>query len=927
MSQMKNDMNEVYDSVIDEADKQKNKSKDAIIAGLKGMRPGYAMQAIAGVMGQSTPGFFVKHIGKILFNSVKSGAIKAADLTKSIKDFSNKNVEDNSGIDWNNIQIDPHGMSAKCIFDGDSKKIVEQFMKTFESSMKGIDQEIKQADDKLHKEVKQAGVKLDNKTVDKNGIVVATAIDDAKKSGKSGKELTNEITAQIKVADQLKEIKKKSATAEKTLSNIKIDKKLSKMSNDELDKLAKSADGKSSNASVLDKIQKKLISKIGQKFAKTFVVNIYDKDTIIGAARKSRLKHLDFSSIKSDKLVCARISFLRDEAKQVMAETDDSSSKSANKPGYRLRTITQKEKKPSVKRIYDLFIKTISDELGDRIDGNAVGYLKYWKGSNDDGNLDTLFVFIGIKNNQLNENDDSYTADTASDATDTVSDVNDEMTDANSTLKTLVNSINNQGFTSSNSLKKLVKTTTLLGGDDHDKLDYHKYDKMLRLFAANDSHRSKDIAEKTITKALTRFIKTCQDGDSDKAVKQLLSIAKNVEQKDVLAELGYALRQDSYYSFKDAGIEPNFMIDKIGNTTYLDNHEGGYIGSSNGTSKWIAGAGMEGFTDKNHVWQAVPKFEYDSLSKEIDDLNEVFTDGEISDDEMEKMSGIGAKLFNYSKWASENADSDDPAIKAKIALIVKMNDQYKSILDNNHIGYSTDSAARIMGLDPTDPSTKGTVSVAMSACDELDSDAASDTAGDAADSAGYAGEEAKSAGLFSQLQTKLGIEGAVTALGVARLVCKTSGIVLNHGKDLVNMFGAQSIKRKEDANIIAELRCIISNGENSESNLNDTKFSVRLDANDCKWHATCLDNRKMKFPEDKLIDAVFSTEYGKKFKQHCMSIWNSIFCPDGSRADLIPFIIKNAEKLGLSKGKISKSFINTIQLMSDKYDEIQVVMK
>ena len=53
-----------------------------------------------------------------------------------------------------------------------------------------------------------------------------------------------------------------------------------------------------------------------------------------------------------------------------------------------------------------------------------------------------------------------------------------------------------------------------------------------------------------------------------------------------------------------------------------------------------------------------------------------------------------------------------------------------------------------------------------------------------------------------------------------------------------------------------------------------------------------------------------------------MSIWNSIFCPDGSRADLIPFIVKNAEKLGLSKGKISKSFINTIQLMSDKYDEI-----
>ena len=313
-----------------------------------------------------------------------------------------------------------------------------------------------------------------------------------------------------------------------------------------------------------------------------------------------------------------------------------------------------------------------------------------------------------------------------------------------------------------------------------------------------------------------------------------------------------------------------------------------------------------------------------SLLNRISSYKRHLDDGTIDDATLDQLAADQTKLVDYMRWAQDNAGSSDPMILGKITQIkivaARFDDAIVSNVDklaDTLKGESVDETLQTYCIGDGYGVTPKQAKLAIDTADEMDSNLPSD------DSGGESVPEQTASGW----KHMLGIDTAITTLGFARLVAKTTGVVLNHGKDLVNMFAAQSIKRKEDANIIAELRCIISNGENGESNLNDTKFSVRLDANDCKWHATCLDNRKMKFPEDKLIDSVFSTEYGKKFKQHCMSIWNSIFCPDGSRADLIPFIVKNAEKLGLSKGKISQGFINTIQLMSDKYDEIQAVMK
>lgn len=72
---------------------------------------------------------------------------------------------------------------------------------------------------------------------------------------------------------------------------------------------------------------------------------------------------------------------------------------------------------------------------------------------------------------------------------------------------------------------------------------------------------------------------------------------------------------------------------------------------------------------------------------------------------------------------------------------------------------------------------------------------------------------------------------------------------------------------------------LLTNGEGNESKFEDSKFSVRFSLDDFKWHATCLDDRKMKFDQEALINKALDSEEGKKFKAACMKVWNGIFKP------------------------------------------------
>jgi hypothetical protein len=171
--------------------------------------------------------------------AVKSGWTKASSISGSIKDFSKKNKEDKSGIDYSKLKLDPSTVSFKCLFDGETGKKLMSFMDEFESEIKDEGKEIEKADKQLHDDVKKAGVKMDEKEIDDNGLAVASVIDNKENKGKKGKELKKEIEGAIKKDKEVKKIENAVKKMKKASSKVKVDKKYKGKSLKELDKLAK----------------------------------------------------------------------------------------------------------------------------------------------------------------------------------------------------------------------------------------------------------------------------------------------------------------------------------------------------------------------------------------------------------------------------------------------------------------------------------------------------------------------------------------------------------------------------------------------------------------------------------------------------------------------------------------------------------------
>lgn len=216
--------------------------------------------------------------------------------------------------------------------------------------------------------------------------------------------------------------------------------------------------------------------------------------------------------------------------------------------------------------------------------------------------------------------------------------------------------------------------------------------------------------------------------------------------------------------------------------------------------------------------------------------------------------------------------------------------------------------------------------------DERSYELASKAAKDAADAVQNSGVSTQSAQklanddeLKKQTAKKAGLK-AFTPLGWARLVAKTTGYVLNHGKDVVDALGAKKIANSEDKDVIAEIKTQIENAESSDNEYSDSVFSVRFTVDDFKWHATCIDDRKMKFPEDTLVKKVLSTATGEKFKKYCLNKWKSMFQPDpDGDYSMLPFILKNLGTFGL---KIKDDeFFNKVKTVADNIDKIEQQFK
>lgn len=191
-------------------------------------------------------------------------------------------------------------------------------------------------------------------------------------------------------------------------------------------------------------------------------------------------------------------------------------------------------------------------------------------------------------------------------------------------------------------------------------------------------------------------------------------------------------------------------------------------------------------------------------------------------------SSIVRDIINGQKWYEDASSDIHNALNNDMDHIsISGASELKDTLENGELSHENgmEVASSILADKAKDP--KAAIEAAGPA-----KDAAKDMAND---------EEMK-----QEVAKKTGLK-AFTPLGWARLAAKTTGYVLNNGKDLVNWMGEKKIKNAEDKNVIAEIRTQIENaGDNQYA---DSEFSVRFTTDDFKWHATCIDDRKMSFNE------------------------------------------------------------------------------
>lgn len=789
-----------------ESNKKKN-PKEALYKALKTMRPGQVMDFVAKQLGLDVPKFLMNNAGHIAGLAAKNGWAKANGIKDAFKELGSKNKEDNSGIDWENVDVDEDTFQFKCLFDGDSGNKFKEFMKQYESEMKDLKVEIEEADKKLHDDVKKAGVDIDDDELDANGIAVASVIDNKENKKLKGKELTQKVTNAIEKDKNVEKLIKKTEDTKKALEKVKIDAKYDKMSDDELEKKMKE----------LEEEMKKRKSKNNEK--------------------NNSKKKVKESEVNESVLVEETIPGMED------VEVDGNKIRGF---GQHLIDRAIKATGSDKKDIYKLFARSGSVASRNAAKSKVATYIsQFIVASKKDPDEAAKFL---LKWGRTAEQKDALAEIACK--------LNPE---AKSAFKAA-------GISVDGAIGKAVEK------------------------AANVVDNTEDIVKNIDSE------EAAQD-----AVKKLVKAGKSAEeaQEEVMSKIKGA----DWYKDLD-GDAKDELTDKLGLEA---------DGVSTGLEADIDAAGIPDGPSNNFGkvptgfavmpdGSKVPSFSYSSMSKQISDLDDIFDDGKVTPEELAKLNGMATKLDSYVEWAAENKDSNDPNVQMKIATIKRLTSKYNDLVDNNasNLDSSTDyfngeqGAARLSL--PKDANGKAIAATAKS------------------DTMAQAKEGWKE---------KLGIGKAFTALGWARLAAKTTGIILNHGKDLINVIDAQAMKNREDKSVIAEIRCIMTNGEDSDSKFSDSKFSVRFSIDDFKWHATNLDDRKMKLPEDVVVKKILNSDLGKKFKAACLKKWKNIIQPEDKTKNVIPYILKNYEKLGLKVSGDAKKMLDTVNKVLTNFEKIE----
>lgn len=137
--------------------------------------------------------FIAKNIFSMLSNSVKNGALKVADISKSIGDLGKKNKEDDTGIDWDNVTIDDSTVKYKFLFSKDILKSMTEHADQLGDVLEDAESEAENIDNNLKKRLGKRGVKVSDEELKNDTALIVNTVERKGQEKKSGKELTSEI--------------------------------------------------------------------------------------------------------------------------------------------------------------------------------------------------------------------------------------------------------------------------------------------------------------------------------------------------------------------------------------------------------------------------------------------------------------------------------------------------------------------------------------------------------------------------------------------------------------------------------------------------------------------------------------------------------------------------------------------------------------
>ena len=722
--------------------------KQQYLDAIKSMTPGAVLEFVSKQLEINPVKFLATNAGWLALAAAKNGWVKATEIKDAIKDFSKKNKEDNTGIDFENVEVDEDTMKFMCLLDGDSMKKLDEFVKNYYDDLKDFGKECEEADEKLHKDAKAKDIKLSDDEIDKHGMTVAGVIDDENNKKVSGKELTAEIKQRIEIQKELEEIEKKRAA---------LARKLKAIDTDDVEDEKKPKNESMHQAYRRGKLIVEAAGKpIALPIATVRKISDWYKDNMDKV-------HPEMAEIKAKLRAASTVSSF---AGSEFMSYDYHNPKMPYEEYQALEQQLQKLR-------MDAPLSFNCHEISQTINGKGVKYI----------------VTSGDKNfwNMV-----EYAREHPEVAGD-------------------INAIE----------QEYVKRAAEAAG------------------ALKDAAKEK--AEGAVDKAISAQDNAKQVGSPIKSAADARKVGGQV-----------------YVATGQTGDADDFQVN------------------------YKAGPGGMPFPAK-------------AMEDRFDNIEDIFDDKKLTVAEYKQYKQFAVDMMSYEEWAAANADSDDPQVLQRIAQIKRMSAKLNEF-ELEH-GKDLDRAANLR----LGKFKNGNRYINTS-------------------------QDTTSKETQEEVKKKTGMK-MFTGLGLARLAARTTGYVLNHGKDLVNALGARSIKKKEDKGIVAEVTVLLTNGKESDTKFSDTKFSVRFNIYDMKWHATNLDDRKMKFPEDTVVKKVLDTDMGKKFKAACLKKWSNVFEPEDKSKKIVADILSNPKKTQLKLDGDTEKFIDMVSEIGKNFDEVKQQFK